>query len=274
MERMDDLDRLSGLINSRLRRGVRTNNTLSAEDYRREMAAGSLYAHLLDGGLLLLRRRAGYWLLNYYLAPGAEPFALPVEGRMVVELPFRPKDAPVEGELLALFRASGFHETLRRVRLERPAGAAEAVGTEFRFRRGTEEELPGAMELLAGCFDPVTGCLPSEEALKTDILAGNLTCALDREGKLAGLLHGSRGRAAAEIRHLAVRPDLRGRGCGRGLIAAWLESVEHGNTKVWTGADNAAALGTYGSAGYRRDGWYSVVMTGAFPYQDESVQTI
>lgn len=260
MERIDRMEALSPLLTAQLCRGVRTNNTMSPQDYRREIGRGALYAQPLEAGLLLLRRREGHWLVNYYLPPEARPFSLPVDGLVTVELPFRPKDAAMERELLALFQASGFSQRLRRVRLERPAGDASAPEGEFAVRPGRGEDFHAAMALLREGFDPLTGCLPGEDDLSEDIAGGNLICAWDGEGQLAGLLHGSRAKASAEIRHLVVRPGLRGRGCAQSLMAAWLASVEGCRTRVWTGADNEAALRTYRRAGYEKDGWYSVVM--------------
>jgi GNAT superfamily N-acetyltransferase len=198
--------------------------------------------------------------LYYYLSPEAKPFSLPVDEPVVTELPFRPKDAPMEGELLALFQASGFHERLRRARLERPAGPGQASDAGFAFRPAEAADGDAALSLLTGCFDPLTGCLPTGEELAEDIAAGNLLCALDEDGSLAGLLHSRRAKASAEVRHLAVRPDLRGRHCARSLLAAWLAQTGDCKARVWTGAANAAALHTYQQGGFQRDGWYSVVL--------------
>ena len=265
------MEELSPLVTAQLCRGVRTNNAMTTEDYRREIGAGTLYVHLLEAGLLLLRRRPGHWRMSYYLGPGAAPFSLPAEGVVAVELPFRPKDAPMEGELLSLFQASGFRERMRRVRLERPAGPVPAVENGFAFRPARKEDLSAALDLLISSFDPVTGCLPTGEELELDIAAGNLLCAFEEDGRLAGLLHSSRAKASAEVRHLAVRSGLRGRRCGQGLLAHWLVQADC-KARVWTGADNEAALRTYGRGGFAPDGWYSVVMACELGIRNDGVR--
>lgn len=261
MEQILSMERLSALVAGQMCRGVRTNHIPAAGDDRGDIAAGALYAQPLKAGLLLLHRRAEHWLLHCYLPPEAGPFALMPDRPVVTELPFRLRDKAAAEELTALFRASGFQERLRRVRLTRPAGPPEPLRGDFALRPAQKEDLPAALALLAQCFDPLTGCLPSEEALARDIVAGNLLCALDEGGTPAGLLHSSRGRGVAEIRHLAVHPDLRGRHCGQSLLAAWLTAAEGEKARVWTGAHNEAALHTYRRAGFETDGWQSVVMT-------------
>lgn len=248
MERIDTMERLSALVGVQMRRGVRTNNTMTPDDYHRELSAGTLYAHTLPEGLLLLHRRKTHWLLNYYFQPEAEPFTLPVQQPVVVEMPFRPKDAPMEGALLQLFQASGFYEQLRRVRLQRPAGPVVPPVTEFTVCK--QAELLPALQLFTDCFDPITGCPPTAEDLQRD----TVLCAMDDNGTFAGALQGEK----REIRHLAVDPTFRHRHCAQALIAAWL--TENEKTRVWTGADNDAALRTYAACGYQRDGWYSVVL--------------
>ena len=262
MEQIRSMQRLSPLITAQLRPGVRTNCALTPEDYRREMDGGTLYVHPLEAGLLLLRRRSGHWILNGWFSPGQEEISLPVDEPVTAELPFRPKDgAEAEGALSALFTAGGFVPRLRRVRLTRPAGPApEGAAGGFVLRPAEEADLPAVQKLLEGCFDPLTGCLPDGAALADAAAAGDLLCALDGCGGPAGVLHSRRTEKEGEIRHLAVRPELRGRGCARGLLTGWLARLEGRRARVWTGADNLAALRTYGGAGFREDGWRSLVL--------------
>ena len=73
MRRVESCAALAPLLSAQLRRGVVTNCFLSPADYQREIDAGLFYEEG-DGFLLLLRQRAGYRLLNFYLHPGAKLF--------------------------------------------------------------------------------------------------------------------------------------------------------------------------------------------------------
>ena len=63
-----------------------------------------------------------------------------------------------------------------------------------------------------------------------------------------------------EIRHLAVREDARGHGLSARLISAYLSAIGGAASNVWTGAGNEPALRAYARAGFRTDGWESVVL--------------
>ena len=71
MRRVESYAALTPLLSAQLRRGVVTNCFLSPADYQREIDAGLFYEEG-NGFLLLLRQRAGYRLLNFYLHPGAK----------------------------------------------------------------------------------------------------------------------------------------------------------------------------------------------------------
>lgn len=60
-------------------------------------------------------------------------------------------------------------------------------------------------------FSPLTGCLPNREELDRDLRQGRVLT-LEEGGAITGLLHFSLVGNTGEIRHLAVRSDLRGTG--------------------------------------------------------------
>ena len=111
-----------------------------------------------------------------------------------------------------------------------------------------------AMALLRSCFDPFTGCLPTPWELEEDFRQNRLLTAGDQ-----GILRFSGGRTA-ELRHLAVAQASRGRGIGRDLVARFNVCTAGRRALVWTGADNTAALHLYETAGFRPDGWSSLVL--------------
>lgn len=247
MEIVRDYGALSGEITACLRAGAETNRTLPAEDLRREIAAGTLRAHRWAGGLLLLRRRGGQDIVNFYRT-GPAPLDCGLPGPAVVELPIRPGGTADT----AWWESLGFRPLLRRVRMARPAlTPGQGCPMTLEIPPITAAE---ALALLEGCFDPRTGCLPTLEELEEDLRENRLLT----EGGL-GVLRFENGRAV-NIRHLAVAPEARGQGMARGLLARFNERTGDRRALVWTGAENLPARRAYEGAGFAPDGWESLVL--------------
>lgn len=109
MRRVESYAALTPLLSAQLRRGVVTNCFLSPADYQREIDAGLFYEEG-DGFLLLLRQRAGYRLLNFYLHPGARLFLPETAVPLVTELACREKDQAAMRRAQDALCALGFTE--------------------------------------------------------------------------------------------------------------------------------------------------------------------
>ena len=232
MRRVESYAALTPLLSAQLRRGVVTNCFLSPADYQREIDAGLFYEEG-DGFLLLLRQRAGYRLLNFYLHPGAK-LCLPEQpSPLIAELACREKDQDAMRRAQDALCALGFTEAFCRLRRTRA--------------------------FLLEQFDPLTGCIPPDEELRQAVGAGQVLCLTDANG-ISGLLHYTPGRAQCEIRHLAVRADCRGLGCAGRLLR--LLEMKTGGQKciVWARVGNTPAEHVYEKNQFQPDGWRSVVL--------------
>lgn len=231
--------------------GAVVNGLPSPLELEREARRGSLWAGSFSEGLLILRKRRGFSRLNFMLAKGAELPPWTPEGCVAVETPFRPQDQ----ELQRIDRAlgeRGFRLALSRARLtRRPGGPVPRPGDQV-FRAGPEQ-LERAEELLEAGFSPLTGCLPQREELLEDLEQGRIFMSP------WGILHFSERGNVTEVRHLAVAAERRGMGQAKGLLAAYLSEYGGKTARVWTGGDNAPALGLYHSFGYQEDPWRSHV---------------
>lgn len=252
VQRYEDL---APRLSAQLRRGVLTNCFLGRETLERLIQDGALRVQPLPSGLLLAVERPGFFRLHFYLTERSSPLALELPGPVVCEVPFRPRDTGLQ-EAADFLRGQGFSQVLERVRLSRPKGAPptpERRDGEAPLAAPQEGEGPELLAFLRTHFDPLTGCLPTREELSQ--------CLCRREdGALSGLIHFTNTRRGGEIRHLALRPQDRGRGLSRVLIAGCLRTLEGGACTVWTGADNRPALGAYQSMGFQTDGWRSTVL--------------
>ena len=247
VQRYEDL---SPLLSAQLRRGVLTNCFLGREALEGLIQNGALLVQTLPRGLLLAVERPGFFRLHFYLTELSSPLALELPGPVVCEIPFRPRDTGLR-EAVHYLEGQGFFQKLSRVRLSRPGGEVPEV--DFPLDVPQEGDRPELLAFLRAHFDPLTGCLPTQEELSK--------CLCRRaDGALSGLIHFTNTRRGGEIRHLALRPQDRGRGLSRALIAGCLRALEGGACTVWTGADNRPALGAYQSMGFQADGWRSAVL--------------
>ena len=253
MRRVESCAALAPLLSAQLRRGVVTNCFLSPADYQREIDAGLFYEEG-DGFLLLQRQRAGYRLLNFYLHPGAKLRLPETDCPLVTELACREKDRDAMRRAQDALCALGFTEAFCRLRRTRAA-----IPVQNTAETPAEASFEAVRAFLLEQFDPLTGCIPPDDALRAAVEAGEMLCLTDEAG-ITGLLHYAPGRAACEIRHLAVRADCRGQGLAQKLLGMLRARTGGQTCTVWARQGNTPAERFYEKNDFRPDGWTSVVL--------------
>ena len=204
---------------------------------------------------------------------------------IVTETAFRERDTALK-ETVEYLAGCGFEEVLSRVRLSRPADAPdenaenaveislekvesrEEENSKFIFyvKKSTAEDAAAIRPLLHSSFSPITGCLPEDDELQSDAAAGNILMLFavndsrHPAARPCGLLHYAAAKKSAEIKHLAIAPQMRGKGLSAVLINAFLKECSGMKTTVWTGSGNAPALNAYKDCGFTEDGRRSSVM--------------
>lgn len=205
--------------------------------------------------------------------------------QIVTETAFRERDTALK-ETVEYLAGCGFEEVLSRVRLSRPAGAPdenaenaveispekvesgeeENSGFTFYVKKTTAEDAAAIRPLLHSSFSPITGCLPEDDELQLDAAAGNILMLFAVHAsrlpaaRPCGLIHYAAAKKSAEIKHLAIAPQMRGKGLSSVLINAFLKECSGMKTTVWTGSGNAPALNAYKDCGFTEDGRRSSVM--------------
>ena len=231
--------------------GIQTNGIPSGELLQREVEQGTLFAHAYGGGLFLLRERPHHILVTYLLTnPDVIP-ELDLEKRAVVEIPFRPG---AEKILPPLWDSLSFAPLFYRIRMKRPK--RDAVPLPVPPCSHTPEEV---MALLRTCFDETTACLPTGSELSADLAEGRVLVQ-EVDGVLAGCLRVRQQGNTAEIRHLAVLPDFRGRGIGDALTKAFSAAFPDRLAHVWVREDYPAPQKIYQANGFTPDGYQSAVL--------------
>lgn len=257
VRQIEGYDQLTPLLSAQMKRGMVTNALFSAGDLRREIAAGTLWVHAWDGGLLLLRKREAGWRMNFYLRDMDHPSGFRPDGPVVSEIALRPRDTGLE-RAIAYWQEEGFSTVFRRKRLALPPGARAKAGP-FPVRTAQPGDRACVSEILASCFDPLTGCCPASDELERALADGQFLLALAPDGLAVGLLHICPERQGTQLRHLAVAEPFRGQGAAQSLLAAYLERAE-GRSQVWVREDNGPACRFYEKNGYRPDAWTSAVL--------------
>lgn len=256
MAPLNDYEDLSQLVSSHMRPGVVTNTMVTPGEYGPAIAAGTLDALETPAGLLLLRDRTDHTRLNFYLNDLSRPLDTPLPSPTVAEVAFRPRDTGLQ-ETVTYLRGQGFTSVFERVRLSRPAGPAGEPA--LPLLTPGPENTPWVLSFLRENFNPLTGCLPTEEELAGQLAQGRVLV-LEEKGQITGLLHFVFDGKTGEIRHLAVRSDRRGTGRTRPLLAGYLQAIGGAKSIVWTRRDDLAAQTAYGRFGFTPDGRRSAVL--------------
>lgn len=251
MKRIETYGEYSSLCAAHLRRGVRTNEFPDPELCRREIDTGTLFTEETDGALLLFRDRGSHLRMNFYLQ-SQEPLPLPAGRPIVTEIAFRERDTAL-AQTVDFWQTQGFFLILRRTRLSRIAELLP-IPSEMPIHKAQMPDTERAAALLARNFDPLTGCLPPRWELEQSIRSGEVLLSEH------GILHYSKGRTAAELRHLAVEAPFRGRGEAQALLSAFLRETAEQRTYVWVRQGNRPAEALYRKNFFVPDGWTSAVL--------------
>ena len=258
MQKVGSYEALEPLLSEQLRPGVCTNCALGRAELVREIGAGTLYVRRWAGGLALLCRRTWGDRMFFYLTEPSAPWTGGFPRNTVTEIPGRRTDAAPE-KAGAFWEAAGFRRVLERLRLTREAGPWAGAAPGGGAGPAGPADADAVRALLEDCFSPETGWLPTGEELDRALRAGEILCVRDGTGRAAGVLHFVRRAQETELRHLAVRQELRRQGVARRLAAGYLAAAGDMRSRVWAGADNGPALALYRQCGYVPDGWRSAV---------------
>ena len=253
MKQIIDCAKISKLVMAHMKRGVLTNNFMHPKEYRAEISAGTLFAHEYDGGLLLLRKREGRHLLTFYINNRNVLPDVKLPSDTITGIPQKTSEA----DAISYWTQLGMRPLGEYIRLTREVDSGSA-SEEPSIHIAAESDFDGVHALLYDSFDLRTGCLPSDAELRDDIKQGMVLCVKD--DRIGGVLRFGAFSGRAEIMHLAVREDLRGRGIGHMLVKDFVGRYGERKCTVWMREGYAPALKAYTAAGFFPDGMRSVLL--------------
>lgn len=254
MRRIESSGELYGGINKILVKAssVCTNFFLPQEEAEKSLAAGELFMHLTDSGILIYRRREDYYRTYFYLADPEHPDRGTPDLPAVLEIPYRDRDTAAKNAVCG-FAQAGFTPLFHRIRMTRKGSETDGQGTMISAH---PDQLDTLTALFRENFHPYAGCIPTEKELADEIAEGHILT--DRN--TSGLLHFTESRTGSELRHLAVTESMRNRGIAGGLVQTYLSLCGNKKSTVWVREDNEPAIRTYEKFGYKADGMKSAVL--------------
>ena len=257
MKRIRSYEELSRAVGGYLRPGVTANVMVTREKFESDIRAGRLLIEAGEHNLWVAARREDHVRLYFYLNDLAKPLGERFDLPVAAEIAFRG-----EGERLAALEGClalcGLGPDFRRIRLARLPEPPLDGGDTSAHCPADAQAVCGFLE---ANYSPVTGCLPTLDEVLTGT-ADKRFLALEDEKGIAGLIHMTPEKNGVEIRHLAVREDRRGQGLAVKLVTACLKENPGKVCRVWVREDYNNARQVYAKAGFRPDGWHSLVFQG------------
>ena len=224
---------VSPLLLRYFKRGVITNNFLSADDYRAEVKEGRLFYCAKEDFLNLYVKRDGFYQL-YFHAFSQDTCFPAVNVPLIAEM---------AGENTGILEKNGFLKILDRVKLE----LSLDIPPKKAGQKAQKEDTRDIFQLLCRSFSSETGALPTFAQVEKECEDG-FYYKIMSQGELAGILRFGKSGKTAQIKHLCVKEAFRGQKIGKQLVLDFL--AENPKATVWTGAANAAALTLYHSLGF------------------------
>lgn len=241
MKKITDYKEVSPLVFKYFKRGVITNNFLSAEDYKCEIKEGRLFYNQGKDYLNIYVKRDGFYQLYFHALSETAEFPQ-VDEMLVCDI------SNYDGELLKI---NGFCENMKRVKLE-INGQATGISS---LKAETEDA--GKIHLLmTKSFDKFTGYMPNFTQIQAECERG-MFLKIEESGNILGALRYGKSGKVAQIKHLCVDACARGNGIGKKICAEFLK--ENPKATVWTGKENKAALSLYKALGFCESGTESIV---------------
>ena len=262
MEKVKSYEELSKLIFKHLKKDVATNSFLSKEEYEKEILKENLYYSDFPFGLLIMRDRKDYFILNYYLnitedlKSIIEKELISIKKKIVVEVVGKDENDSKYLNQLDLFLSLNFENKISRIRYS--LNSENVKISSNICSNANINDLSEILSLLKNNFNNLYGCIPESDALETDIYNNNFLKVV-MDNKIVGILHAKHTKNSAEIRHLAVLKEYRRKGIASNLVLNFINLYKNLNKSVWTGSDNVEAQKVYEKYGFKKDGYVSTV---------------
>lgn len=228
-----------------------TNCYFLPQALTQKIEGGKLFLEPIPGGLLILEDEGSFLRCFYYLSDRELPQPLRPQRELVLEYPYREPLEETDALHLRAIEELGFRRSRRSAQLT--AAAAELrIPETAPADTASASDAEGILTLLQATFDPRYAYFPTEQALLASIAAGDVWVVREGETPIA-VLCSCREKQYAQLQHLAVAPEYRGRGIAARLLAQYHRHYRQSvlGFRHWVDTDNAPAIALYQRFGYR-----------------------
>jgi len=244
---------------SHFRRGMVTNHLAVREKLERDIICGRLSAQESENGLLLFTNCISHYLLHFYLHSAEGIAEIPeLDIPVVCEIAAK-KDADTFDKVKNALNELGFKHELKRERLATTSGTGVAAN-KINCCTASQSDFDEIKSLLFTSFSSLSGCIPPDDELRSDITNGHILICRE-SSQISALLHFKEDRKSLEIRHLCVAEKYRGRSIATSLVDSFLNMYSDTDKKVtvWVREGYSAAEAVYQKNGFTPDGMTSDV---------------
>ena len=299
MKKVASYEELSKLIFSNLKKNVITNMFMTKEVLETEITFGNLYYILFSNGLFIIRDRAEYFVLNYYInnidsketkEEIEEILKEKIKKKIVIEVVGKTESDEKYIKICQLLEECGLEKTIVRERFSKKEEIIEDNGINDngindssinnnsknknieivdnvnnnikKIRYCEKADIKEVKNILELYFDKFHGCIPTIAQIEEDIKNKKIIKAVvenSDDEEIAGILHVDYNNNSSEIRHLAVKDEHRNKNIGTSLISYFTLTIKTQKSTVWTGKENIIAQKVYEKNGYKKDGYVSTV---------------
>lgn len=254
MKQVTDLAEYHELVERYRQHGVRTNDYIQQEASSL-IQQGKLFYLCQEHNVFLFVRKDAGMRLYYYLNDLHENANLVSYKDLVIEILFR---SDIPDDEVNYFVREGFSVNLVR---DQYCGTYKdlntvnaAVGVKFEIAQ-TLELVAEACELFNASFDRLSGDFIPVSHYAELVSMGAIIIALDvTTNQLLGALHQTQVHGVNWISHVAVKPAVRGRRIGPGLVSKFIDNnyVENKTRYMfWVQRQNEAAVKMYKQMGFK-----------------------
>ncbi|MDD6266036.1 MAG: GNAT family N-acetyltransferase [Clostridia bacterium] len=207
-----------------------------------------------EESLLLTVKREFHDYLTFYISSDCKGVELEAKRDISCEILYKGTDSEAYKSLEILSK-SGFYSAFTRNRMIRKQKDVSMCEYDF----ANTADCDGVYSLLYSSFSYLTGCLPSRNKIMSDI-SDKKFIVLRNENEIYALIHFEKGKRFADIKHMAVKKEYRGKGLTDRLLGAFLFETKDKTQRVWVRSDYIQPIKAYTKHGFVCDGMCSAVM--------------
>lgn len=240
MKKIDSIDELSQMINSRFSKEYLRNSLKNIKTY--EASLDEIYVHITNDDLFIFNKRSDFYLMDAIMKKSS-PHSLSIDEDIVVEYVYRNNI----GEFDDIIKELGFQVISTRVKM---------MAKDFKGKENLVLLKPSEAELILNeiksNFNHYYGCIPSYSEVEEKI-NNNEFLGIFQENNLVGLIEISKSGKKVSIDHILIVDAYKGKGFSKILLDGlfnYANDNDYNTIELFVNPENESALKAYESMGF------------------------